>query len=192
MTCADLDGDGSTDLAIANLDDTFSILLNLGDGSFAPQAQHRLAGSPCSVTHGDFDGDGAQDLALVTVNGGTVSLFSNRGDGTFEPGTTLELEPYLYPRLVQAADVDGDGVLDLLVGGDSLAVFLGRGNGRFEPAVKSLAGYTASAFALAQMDGSGGPDLAMLQGNQVDILLNLGGGSSSNAVRSRSEPSLGR
>ena len=82
---------------------------------------------------GDFNGDGLQDLAVVSENTLTVAL--SNGDGTFRqaPGS-----PRVYPNgiaPITVADLNGDGILDLVGVGDAPAntpaLKLGNGDGSF-------------------------------------------------------------
>jgi len=71
------------------------------------------------VAAADYDGDGFVDLYAVRGLIGPNLLFRNRGDGTFEEvgaaaGVAITGERSSGPSF---ADVDGDGLLDLLVGG---------------------------------------------------------------------------
>jgi hypothetical protein len=52
------------------------VLLNRGDGTFAPQVQYG-APFPFSITSADLDGDGDADLATGNGLNGTVSVFLN-------------------------------------------------------------------------------------------------------------------
>ena len=68
VTTGDFNGDGITDLATANrVSDDVSVLLGLGDGTFADQQVFAAGNAPQSVTTGDFNGDGITDLATANV-----------------------------------------------------------------------------------------------------------------------------
>ncbi len=59
-----------------------SVLLNLGNGTFAPAVSYAAGESTSSVAAADVDGDGKPDL--VTANGGgNASVLLNLGNGTF-------------------------------------------------------------------------------------------------------------
>src|ERR1700722_16304908 len=64
---------------------------------------------------GDFNGDGKQDLATVSLNGNTLNVFLGNGDGAFTGGFAYTFTQEFSPMSVVAADVNGDGKLDLIV-----------------------------------------------------------------------------
>lgn len=89
VTTGDFNGDGVTDLATANyLSDNVSVLLGVGDGTFAAQATYAAGDNPWSVTTGDFNGDGVTDLATANYLRDNVSVLLGVGDGTFAVQTT--------------------------------------------------------------------------------------------------------
>jgi len=74
----------------------------------------------------DFDGDGHLDVAIAGAHAG-VSLYRNRGDGTFEDVSVGSgLDRCVYGFALAAADFDGDGREDLYV--SSMGFFDNRGS----------------------------------------------------------------
>ncbi|MBI4606570.1 MAG: VCBS repeat-containing protein, partial [Planctomycetes bacterium] len=195
LITADLDGDGSLDLATASQGDV-SVFLNRGDGTFEAAVSYIAGSNPGSLLAADLDGDGSLDLATAfwacsgcnpTPNRGTVSVLLNQGDGTF-----LDAVRYLVginPRSLIAADIDGDGSLDLATAnfgcpgcnppqrGD-ISVLLNQGDGTFMDAVSHAAGSSPWSVIAADLNGDGRPDLATANyGVGVSVLLNQGDGT---------------
>jgi hypothetical protein len=72
-----LDGDGASDLAVANLHSgDVSLLLGHGDGSFGSEIYFGNPTGPRSVAIGDLDGSGTPDLAVANMSG-HVSVLIN-------------------------------------------------------------------------------------------------------------------
>ena len=103
-------------------------------GSFPTEPSATLATGhrPTSVTAADLNGDGALDL--VSANEGSDNLtvfFQDPGDpGSFTEPTAIGGPGITdLARSVTAADLNGDGALDLVsanLGSDNLTVFLNR------------------------------------------------------------------
>ena len=114
IVVGDLDGNGSPDLATANYgSDDVSVLLNNGDGTFAPDVEYAAGDGPVSVALGDLDGDGSPDLATANWEGDDVSVFLGNGDGTFS--SAVNYPAGAHPGSVAVGDLDGDGHADLAV-----------------------------------------------------------------------------
>ncbi len=200
MTAADLDGDGKPDLAVAVPYDTVDVLSNQGGGALAAAVAHYASTvpqvpmvpvdlTPEAITAADFDGDGRPDLAVIEYDSQEVGILHNQGDGTFVVAAQIPLPNSLMD--IAAADVDGDGSPDLLVAllgngtlsAGGVAVLLNHGDGTFAPPVYVPAGPHPSAFVVADLNGDGKPDIAVLEqsANLLTVILNKGDGTFSSA-----------
>ena len=115
----------------------------------------------------DLDGDGHLDV-FATDADGPNRLFVGRGDGTFTDVTSLSrgAAPDHRTRAVTAADVDGDGRLDLYLAGDGRDLLLRNvrdGDGVRFVDITATAGLTndrpSGGAAFADLDGDGDLDL---------------------------------
>ena len=93
VTTASLRGDSINDLIVANAaDNTISVLLGNGDGTFGTQTTFPTGTSPVSIASGQFNNgstaansDNILDLAVANKAANTVSSLLGKGDGTFQP-----------------------------------------------------------------------------------------------------------
>src|SRR5207247_1427240 len=75
VVLGDLNGDGKPDLAVANYsDNTVSVLLGNGDGTFGPNRDYATGSLPLSVAIADLNADGRQDLATANSSDNTLSV----------------------------------------------------------------------------------------------------------------------
>jgi hypothetical protein len=84
VAIGDIDGDGKSDLAVANDgSNTVSIFRNtstsgsITSGSFATKVDFATGSVPVIVAIGDLDGDGKPDLAVANYGSNTVSVIRN-------------------------------------------------------------------------------------------------------------------
>jgi FG-GAP-like repeat len=136
------------------IDQSISIFLGNGDGTFASPLTIPEVTSAGSVAAGDFNGDGFDDLALDL----TVAL--SNGDGTF--GATTSYGP--KGGFVRMADLDGDGRAEVLsadyYGGDTLTILWNPAD-----AGASITTYAAgtrpASLVAADLNGDGTLDVAV-------------------------------
>ena len=186
---ADLNNDGLADVIVTdpNLGGVFVFLTN-PDGTLAAPTSLALGFESDDVfaTVADLNGDGKIDLALTCLYGNcgnTITVLLGKGDGTFGSPITLTANLNLGPAV--AADVNGDGKLDLVTTSQnpinlssSISVFLGNGDGTFQPAQTWPTGGSPSAIAVGDLNHDGKPDVVVTDTNgAVQILLNAGGGT---------------
>jgi RHS repeat-associated protein len=178
LAAADLNGNGILDAVTANYDDnTVSVLIGRGDGSFEPQTAFEVGAGPYSVAVADINGDGIPDLVTANYNDNTVSVLAGRGDGTFEPQTTFEVGGGACS--VAVADLNDDGIPDLVTANyndNTVSVLVGRGDGTFEPQTTFDVGVSPWSVAIADLNGNGIPDLvtANYNDNAVSVLMGHG------------------
>jgi len=175
---SDFNGDGIPDLVVANYgDNTVSVLLGNGDGTFQPKVTYPAGPWPVSVAVGDFTGNGIQDLVVANNGTGTLSILLGNGNGTFQAPLTYASSGS-NPVDVVVADLNGDGIPDLAVAGDgAVAILLGKGDGTFQPQVTYSTSSVARAVAVADFNGDGIPDLVVADEMTSEVSVFLGNGN---------------
>jgi hypothetical protein len=140
----DFNRDGKLDLVVGYTATTavpagqkfVTLLLNTTTGtggsvSFGTRRDVPVGGIPDEILVADFNQDQILDLVTGNFTPQTFSLLLGNGDGTFAAARNTA-PPNLVPLLLDAADNDGDGKLDLLVSGIGNAlIYPGNGNGTF-------------------------------------------------------------
>jgi hypothetical protein len=178
----DFNRDGIVDFCVANINDnTISVLLGNGDGSFQPQQLITVGATPRGVAVLDVDGDGDMDIVNANAGGlGNMSLLLNDGNGIFglptffEGGGTNEWA-------LAAADMNDDGLLDLVIGcqgSGTIVVQEGVGDGTFSFVTSEPSGGVVWMLVCGDVNGDGTEDVAVVNSstNRGAILFGDGTG----------------
>jgi uncharacterized protein (TIGR03437 family) len=157
---ADFNGDGKLDLVIPGQGTSaygagqvaWYLLLGKGDGTFQTPSNVPFTGvMPLSVVAGDFNGDGKTDLAAAaydSTGAPWLEIALGNGDGTFQTPVLSQL-PATSGTVLLAADVNGDGKLDIVVAGSCLYLNLtGTGGSESNAGVTVLLGDGKGNFTI--------------------------------------------
>ena len=159
VVSADFNGDGVVDLAVTNTaNNTVSILLGKGDGTFAAAATVTVGAGPTELVTADFNGDGKADIATATASA-TVTILLGNGDGTFK---RIDVAAGGNPVSLAPGDFNGDGKMDLAAAvGSNVQILLGNGDGTFSLGSSFTPAATPLQVRAADLNADGKLDLAI-------------------------------
>jgi HpiC1 cyclase/Bacterial Ig-like domain (group 3)/FG-GAP-like repeat/Viral BACON domain/Right handed beta helix region/CARDB len=180
----DFNGDGKADLAVVQYPvNKVSILLGVGNGTFATHVDYDAGAEPSRIAAGDFNGDGKTDLVIASIStSGAVRILFGSGTGTFGSPVTYPLGSYTMDVAVGDFNLDGKADIVAVSLYSSVSIFIGKGDGTFQSSVPYGTGSTgpvSRAVAVGDFNADGIPDIAA--GNStagtIGILLGNGDGS---------------
>jgi len=200
MATADVNADGHTDLIVADEgNNTVSVFLSNGDGTFQPRTDYAVGNSPVFVAVDDLNADGILDLAIanngaptegnsgdsVSILLGQKNVTSGIATGTFAPGTTRDYPAGTAPTSLVIGDFNVDGLPDLVVsdgnnaaaataGENSISVLIGGGDGSFSSNFELPVGTNPQSLVTADFNDDAKPDIATanFDSNNVTVILN--------------------
>jgi uncharacterized protein (TIGR03437 family) len=181
MALADFNGDGNTDVAVAN-GTLLTVVLEDATASVISSNRYVFGVNLVTVIAADVNGDGYPDLVAADAggaanpNGGLWVLLNNK-NGTF--AAPKEYAAGSQPIFPFAADLNGDGKLDLVVtdsGTSAYTVLLGNGDGTFQLPVTTAAGTALGVVVASDFNGDGKPDLAVMDDVGYRLLIFFGKG----------------
>lgn len=158
VTVSDLNGDSRPDLIVANRGSNPEkpkpsfVCLNDGKGAF-PSCLPLATQSATIIVASDLDGDGKIDLLVPHRDGGQSLIFWNDGTGTFKAPPAIVGPEKSTIRAAVAADIDGDGATDIVVGDANTGLFVYRNTGmRTFATPVALGRNEARPYSLALVD----------------------------------------
>jgi hypothetical protein len=191
VIAADLNGDGHPDLAwtpeffIQPGYYPVAFALNRGDGSFGATTTIQI--QTCGTGHVsaiDVNNDGPLDLVVANNRGGPslfcdmvsrqIRILINNGDATFQPDYAVNVGT--LSSMVAGADLDADGLMDLVDTDAITHVLFGTGGGQFAPPVDYPS--RGNELVIVDFDHDGDPDVATSDGStwSMYVMLNDGDG----------------
>jgi FG-GAP-like repeat len=201
VTAADFDGDGSLGLAVIVEDENHQLVrlrsttagyVDAGVYPISPIGNVTDPFYPWHLAAADLNGDGRADIVVANGYDQSYEVFLSQPDGTLS-GKTYPLSG--GPYWVDIVDVDGDGILDLVMPLDypgQVVVLKGLGDGSFGPAIANPAGDRPDSLFIGDFDGDGVADVAVANVGDDTILVLRGlpdGGFSMNGTYPPSVPS---
>ena len=165
---------------------TLSLVVNTGNQPVTETIGNAVGpdGATAAVL-GDVNGDGRPDLIVATSTGQKLLYLNQGGASPFSAPSDIVPAGSDQTTALALADVNGDGVADLIVGNGNGAteVYLGDGQGDFTaavlpsdaPAGSTIAPGTAvTSLVVTDVNGDKLPDLIVVTGGQVDEYINAG------------------
>lgn len=182
LALVDVDGDGNVDLEYL-LSDGIHVARGRGDGSFATDviyANPDTIHSNRTMLVADLDGDGRKDLARTWFDLNSLAVQTNDGAGGFSAPVLYDLG--VSPSGVYAADLSGDGRMDIVaVGNTQLSVVLGTATGFNAPQLYAV-NFPGRQIGLADVTGDNVTDVVVPQGATIMVFANQGTGTLSAPV----------
>ena len=180
IVSGDIDRDGDLDI-IATATGSHSIVVfeNVGSGTFGSgkPIETEFDTSVFRAILCDVDGD--EDLDLISASAGDTDAFAvykNDGEGNFDTGVQIETELDNNANWVHAADIDGDGVSDLVgsaLFSNAFTVFTNDGEGNFDTGVQieTDRDHFASGATVGSLIGDHPNIVAWAAGNANSVLV---------------------
>lgn len=194
----DLNGDGVLDIVGMSYG-RLVYALGRGDGRFAAPVYRDLVASTVLTKVGDLDGDGTMDVAIADRFGSTVGVSMNLGDGALAAPVQIpapKVDGLAGPAAIDIADVDGDGMSDLVVrqhctradfqrvasGPKQIAWLRNLGGGNFASFAELDVPSTPDGLVITDLDNDKVPDLVAYGPETLMVLRGLGDGRMEQAV----------
>jgi FG-GAP-like repeat len=168
-TVADVNRDGLPDILVANRAEDGKgpnyVCLNKGKGQFDADCLAFSHESATTITPADMNGDGSVDLIVPNRDGGQSYVYINDGKGAFSKRIPFgPNDPEIRMRASQAADLNRDGVMDIVVIDERRGAFIyfgEKGTTFSNPVPITSAGAAPYALTIGDLNGDGLIDIVV-------------------------------
>ena len=192
LLLTDLTGNGLLDIVVANqADNTIGVLLNAGGGNFQPVVGYNVPtsseifGSPGGLAAGQLiTGIDRNDIVdsngdvFITQADGSLVLSGNDGVKVGQSGS------------VAIADMNNDGINDVVGVAGNIQVAFGKGDGTFQTPIVTPNFAGTLGLAIADFNGNGFNGIASVSNanDQVYVMAGLGNGQFSSLATLNTDP----
>jgi Xaa-Pro aminopeptidase len=165
-TVADVNNDRLPDIVVANRGGTDGktanfICVNRGGGQFGADCTAFSHESATTITAADVNRDGSVDLIVPHRDGGQSYVYLNDGKGGFARRVPFGAGDATI-RVSEAADFNGDGLVDIVAIDERLGAFIyfGERDARFSAAMP-VAQTKPYALTVGDLNADGKPDIVV-------------------------------
>lgn len=139
--------------------------------SFINQLEIKTAGYSLSTAIADINGDGKSEIIAAFYDTQEILIFLNKSNEdsiSFESG--ISFSAGTAPKIIKTVDLDGDGLLDILVGDDkdkNLIIYKNTSSGgsmSFAPRQNFTLDNATLSLCVVDGNKDGRPDLALISG----------------------------
>ena len=168
LAVAQLDADPELEIVLAIDTADHVLIMDVSSGVWTVTNTLAVGGRPISIAVGDVVGSSALDIVVANQTGDSLTILPGLGDGIFDAPVT---EPTAdSPSVLDLADLDDDGLLDIVIGhgsaGASLRILRNGGDDTFAPSGVT-APLRAVRLVVADEDGDGALDVVTTPGPVV-------------------------
>ncbi|MEO8605678.1 MAG: VCBS repeat-containing protein [bacterium] len=180
LAVGDMDGNDTVDVVVSNSrSGDVTVLRGDGMGGFGGARTWVAEAEPQALALADFNDDQLLDVATAAQGGSSAAVViqSNRGDGVLH--AVEDVASGNGPSAVTVADIDDDGLPDLVSSGDSgtVSIQFARPDGFSVPQTIAIGGRTRAVVAV-DLNADGRPDIAVVDNENNRVVVALATGAS--------------